>query len=278
MDAFPCSRGLWLTPGLTPGQHFTPAGGSLVAGLPHSGDFPFMLQLLCSRLASSERDAGAGGSGGRASATHWSLRRGRRAGSSIGGCVSDFALAPLRGLDVQTSPERAEREGPARGRRRQEAPPLKGAGRAPPLGRTRGRKEGARLPAGPGCERPQGGQPRAGARAGLRLRQGGSGRWPPEAGRAGPGSQRRSGGRSRRPTRAAAGESESQQAASRTLRPGGGGGRAREGWGLSAPRACGPRTPPELCGASLKAAPAPLFSPFFLLHCRSGKNVGAGRG
>ncbi|CAO2637741.1 Atxn7, partial [Lemmus lemmus] len=51
------------------------------------------------------------------------------------------ALAPLRGLDVQTSPERAEREGPARGRRRQEAPPLKGAGRAPPLGRTRGRKE-----------------------------------------------------------------------------------------------------------------------------------------
>ncbi|XP_050995874.1 ataxin-7 isoform X1 [Acomys russatus] len=112
-----------------------------------------MLQLLCSRPASSERSAGAGG---RASATHSSLRRGQPAGSSIGGCVSDFALAPLRGLDVQTSPERAEREGPARGRRRQEAPPLKGAGRAPPLGRTRGRKEGAGLPAGPGCERPQG--------------------------------------------------------------------------------------------------------------------------
>ncbi|XP_012590617.1 PREDICTED: ataxin-7 [Condylura cristata] len=35
-----------------------------------------------------------------------------RPASSIGGCVSDFALAPLRGLDVQTSPERAEREGP----------------------------------------------------------------------------------------------------------------------------------------------------------------------
>lgn len=116
--------------------------------------------------ASSGRSVGARGSGGRAWATHESLRRGRPAGSSIGGCVSDFALAPLRGLDVQTSPERAEREGPARGRRRQEAPPLKGAGRAPPLGRTRGRKEGAGLPAGPGCERPQGGQRRAGARAG----------------------------------------------------------------------------------------------------------------
>lgn len=55
----------------------------------------------------------------------------------------DFALAPLRGLDVQTSPERAEREGPTRGRRR-EAPPLKGAGWVLLLlGRTRRRKEGA---------------------------------------------------------------------------------------------------------------------------------------
>lgn len=75
--------------------------------------------------------------------------RGRPPGFSLGGCVSDFALAPLRGLDVQTSPERAKREGPARGRRQREAPPLKGAGRAPPLGRTRGRKEGAGA-AGPG--------------------------------------------------------------------------------------------------------------------------------
>jgi hypothetical protein len=223
--------------------------------------------------ASPERIAGARGSGGRAWATLSLLRRGRPAGSSIGGCVSDFALAPLRGLDVQTSPERAEREGPARGRRRQEAPPLKGAGRAPPLGRTRGRKEGAGLPAGPGCERPQGGQPRAGAQAGLRSRQFGSGRWPPEPGPAGrpapqwqpqPAPYEGRGRRKRKPV------------APRTLRPGGeaGGGRGR---GLTAPRACGPRTPPELRGASLKAAPAPLFSPF-LLHCRSGKNVGAGRG
>lgn len=75
--------------------------------------------------------------------------RGRTPGFSVGGCVSDFALAPLRGLDVQTSPERAKREGPARGRRQREAPQLKGAGRAPLLGRTRGRKEGAGA-AGPG--------------------------------------------------------------------------------------------------------------------------------
>lgn len=86
-------------------------------------------------------------------------------GSSVGNCVSDFALAPLRGLDVQTSPERAEREGPARGRRRREAPLLKGAGRVPPRGRTRGRKGPDR-----GCERPQGGQPRAGLRFGPRRR------------------------------------------------------------------------------------------------------------
>ncbi|XP_060246603.1 POLG alternative reading frame-like [Meriones unguiculatus] len=160
--------------------------------------------------ASSERSAGAGGSGGRASATQSSLRRGRPAGASIGGCVSDFALAPLRGLDVQTSPERAEREGPARGRRRQEAPPLKGAGRAPPLGRTRGRKEGAGLPAGRAGMRAAAGWAAAGGGAdGLRPRRGGLRAGLPR--RAGPGSQRRSGGRSRRPARAAGGESESQR-------------------------------------------------------------------
>lgn len=86
---------------------------------------------------------------------------GRQSGSSIGGCVSDFALAPLRGLDVQTSPVRAKREGPARGRRQREALQLKGAGRAPPLGRARGRKEEAGPPGlARGCERPQGGQPK----------------------------------------------------------------------------------------------------------------------
>lgn len=110
--------------------------------------------------------------------------RGGPPGSSIGGSVSDFALAPLRGLDVQTSPERAEREGPARGRRRREAPLLKGAGRVPPLGRTRGRKGPSR-----GCERPQGEQPRAGLRFG-----------PPRRGRAGAGLRAGAGGRGRQGT------------------------------------------------------------------------------
>lgn len=259
------------TPGLTPGRHFHTCPWQLwflgvrTVAASHS------CSSYCAAACEPRAKRWCRGSGGRAWATLSSLRRGRPAGSSIGGCVSDFALAPLRGLDVQTSPERAEREGPARGRRRQEAPPLKGAGRAPPLGRTRGPKEGAGLPAGPGCERPQGGQPRAGARAGLRSQQVGSRRWPAQAGRAGrpapqwrpqPAPYKGRGRRKRKP------------AAPRTLRPSGGGG---GGWGLSAPPAYGPRTPPELRGASLKAAPAPLFSPF-LLHCRSGKNVGAGRG
>lgn len=115
---------------------------------------------------------------------------GRPAGSSIGGCISDFSLAPVRGLDVQTSPERAEREGPASGRRRREAPPLKGAGRAPPLGRTHGRKEGAGQPGrARGCERPKGGQLEVlgcgsgfPARAAVVGRGAGAGplrRWPP---------------------------------------------------------------------------------------------------
>lgn len=158
------------------------------------------------------------------------------AGSAVGSCVSDFALAPLRGLDVQTSPERAEREGPARGRRRREAPPLKGAGRVPPLGRTRGRKGPGR-----GCERPQGGQPRAGLRfgpprRGRRWRAGG--RRPPGRGRR----QRQAGdpaprsvaaGGSSPPPRAAGGESESEPAA-RTLRPGRGVARGEAGWAARA--------------------------------------------
>lgn len=263
---------LALQPGLTPGQLFHTCHWQLW----FLGFRAVAASHSCSSYCAASREP-------RAKSWCRGLRReglgdafvaapGRPAGSSIGGCVSDFALAPLRGLDVQTSPERAEREGPARGRRRQEAPPLKGAGRAPPLGRTRGRKEGEGLPAGPGCERPQGGQPRAGAQAVLRSRQVGSGRWPPEPGPAGrPAPQWQP-----QPPYEGRGRRKRKPAVPWTLRPGGeaGGGGGR---GLTAPRACGPRTPPELRGASLKAAPAPLFSPF-LLHCRSGKNVGAGRG
>lgn len=160
------ARGLRLTPGPAPGGIFTPAGGSLLAGCPLCGGFPFMLFDNCAAARKPSASVPkllyprAPSPRGRALRRHALMHRGRPAGSSIGDCVSDFALAPLRGLDVQTSPERAEREGPARGRRRREAPQLKGAGPAPPLGRTRGRKEGAGPP-GParGCERPQGGQP-----------------------------------------------------------------------------------------------------------------------
>lgn len=141
-----------------------PARGFLHQRRALGGGFPFTLLTAARPPASAEHtatcasacapgpDPRAGGPDG--DSTRWCP------GSSIGGCLSDFVLAPLRGLDVQTSPVRAEREGPARGRRRREAPPLKGAGRAPPLGRTRGRKERAGPP-GParGCERPQGGQP-----------------------------------------------------------------------------------------------------------------------
>lgn len=211
---------------------------------------------------------------------------GRQSCSSIGGCVSDFALAPLRGLDVQTSPERAKREGPARGRRQREAPQLKGAGRAPPLGRARGRKEGAGPPGlARGCERPQGGQPkgwgcvsalpamgsrsRAGAAPGAGLRAGSPRqrqaddpelRWraasassPPPRGR-----------RSRKRKRARAADFAPRAGGG----PGGGGLRGLGGRGgaVSAPHpARGPRTLPELPGASLKAAPARLFSPFFVI-------------
>lgn len=194
---------------------------------------------------------------------------------SIGGCVSDFALAPLRGLDVQTSPERAEREGPARGRRRREAPLLKGASRVPPLGRTRGRKGPGR-----GCERPQGGQPRAGAafRASPpRAAVAGRGQlWVPasvpglaaEAGR-GP-CAAVAGGRRLVPSPEGPRESKAKASPSHGLCAQGRGwprGRraGRLGAAVSAPRpARGPRTPPELPGASLKAAPARLFSPFFV--------------
>lgn len=216
---------------------------------------------------------------------HSMVPRGRAACSSIGGFVSDFALAPLRGLDVQTSPERAKREGPAWGRRRREAPLLKGAGRAPWLGRTRGRKEGAGPP-GParGCERPQGGQlegrgcvfrpPRRGqpwlgrgqlrAPASVRVSAAEAGRGPCAA---------VAGRRRLVPSPEGPRESKAKASPRRGLCARGGGwhgrrrvGRAgRPGGAVSAPHpACGPRTPPELPGASLKAAPARLFSPFFV--------------
>lgn len=211
------------------------------------------------------------------------VARGPPAGSSIGGCVSDFALAPLRGLDVQTSAEQAEREGPARGRRRREAPLLKGAGRAPPLGRTRGRKEGAGPP-GParGCERPQGGQPEGRGCVFGPLRRGqpwqGQLRAPASvrvsAAEAGKGPYAAVLGRRRLvPSPEGPRESKAKASPRRGLCARGGGwpGRrrveraGRPGGAVSAPHpACGPRTPPELPGASLKAAPARLFSPFFV--------------
>ncbi|KAK2509125.1 hypothetical protein MC885_006443, partial [Smutsia gigantea] len=154
--------GFELTPGTAPGPHFLAARGFLHQRRALGGGFPFTLMTAARPPASAEQTATCAS----ACAPGLDIRAGGPDGdnirwcpgsSSIGGCLSDFALAPLRGLDVQTSAERAEREGPGRGRRRREAPPLKGAGRAPPLGRTRGRKEGAGPP-GParGCERPQG--------------------------------------------------------------------------------------------------------------------------
>lgn len=163
---------------------------------------------------------------------------------------------------MQTSPERAEREGPARGRRRREAPLLKGAGWVPPLGRTRGRKGPGR-----GCERPQGEQPRAGLRCGPPQRRApasGPGWRQRQAGDLAPGSL--SAGGLSPPPRAAGVESESELEA-RTSRPGGGrpGGRRAGRRGLLSGAPPGPRaahaagTPWRLLKSGPRATLFPLF-------------------
>lgn len=197
------------------------------------------------------------------------MPRGGPAGFSIGGCVSDFALAPLRGLDVQTSPERAEREGPARGRRRREAPRLKGASRTPPLGRTRGRKEGAGPP-GParGCERPQGGQPEgrgcvsglpaAGRRGGARGRGGGSaGPRLPRRRQAGDLAPRWRAAGARPLPRGAAGVESESEPAPRTLRPGRGLAQEEAGGGAGRPGALSARPTRPAGRARRRNSPAP---------------------
>lgn len=137
------------------------------------------------------------------------------------------------------------------------------------------RGSGVRLRASPPRAAVTGAAPGAGLRAGL----GSRGRQ---------GTLRRGGGPppARPLPRGAAGVESESEPGPRTLRPGRGVAQEEAGWeGWAAGGRC-QRAPPGLRAAHAAGTPRRLLKsgpprdsfPPFLLHCRSGKNVGAGRG